>query len=209
MLSPGPRPPLTPAQALALVRGCRARGAILVEGWSDEAALGAVAANEAAMLADRGIVVLPLGGVTNIGKFAGALDTLPTPPRLCGLYDASEEAVALRHLRHAGWSALTTRAAAAAAGFFACERDLEDELIRAAGAEAVECLLAQEDDLASFRRFQRQPEHRGRAVQAQLHRFMGTRAGRKERLAFLVASSLPASRVPAPLRALLRYALAQ
>ena len=46
-------------------------------------------------------------------------------------------------------------------------------------------------------------------MQAQLHRFMGTRAGRKERLAFLVASSLPASRVPAPLRALLRYALAQ
>ncbi len=209
MLAPGPRPPLTPAQALALVGERRARTAILVEGWSDEAALEAVAASEAAALADRGVVVLPLGGVTNIGKFAGALDTLPAPPRLCGLYDASEEAVALRHLRHAGWPDLDTRAAAAAAGFFACERDLEDELIRAAGAQAVEALLAQEDDLASFRRFQRQPGHRERAVEAQLHRFMGTRAGRKERLAFLVAASLPAARVPAPLRALLRFALAQ
>lgn len=208
MLATGLRSPLTPAQALALVERHRARTAVLVEGWSDEAALEAIAANASVTLADHGIVVLPLGGVTNIGKFAAALDASPAPPRLCGLYDASEEAVALRHLRHAGLPVLATRADAAAAGFFACERDLEEELIRAAGAEAVEALLALDDDLASFRRFQRQPEHRGHTVDAQLRRFMGTRAGRKERVASRIASSLPAARVPAPLRALLRHALA-
>ncbi len=207
MLATGLRPPLTPAQAMALVDGRRAHTAILVEGWSDEAALEAVAANERVALADHGVVVLPLGGVTNIGKFAAALDALPAPPRVCGLYDASEEAVALRHLRRTGLAELASRADAAAAGFFACERDLEDELIRAAGPAAVEELLAQDNDLASFRRFQRQPEHRAQALSAQLRRFMGTRAGRKERLASRIASSLPAARVPAPLRALLRHAL--
>ena len=39
--TPGPRPPLDPDAARRLVSAARARAAILVEGWSDQAALEA------------------------------------------------------------------------------------------------------------------------------------------------------------------------
>ena len=207
MPAAGLRAPLTPAQALAFVDARQARTAILVEGWSDEAALEAVAATAGIALAEHGVIVLALGGVTNIGRFATELQSVPRRPRLCGLYDASEEAVVLRQLRRIELPAPVARSDAEGAGFFACDRDLEDELIRAAGAAAVEELLALDDDLASFRRFQRQPEQRDKPLAAQLHRFMGTRAGRKERVAWRIAAALPATRVPAPLRALLQHAL--
>ncbi len=199
----GIQPPLTVAQALARVTQARARAAILVEGWSDEAAIEAAALHGGAALAARGVVLLPVGGVTNLGKFAQALRAETPSLQLAGLYDASEESVALRGLQRAGLLAAPTREAAAGAGFHACESDLEDELIRAAGTDVVERLLAQEMALASFRRFQRQPEHRERALHAQLKRFMGTRAGRKARFGLLLAEALAPERLPAPLRAVL------
>jgi len=41
--TPGPRPPLDPDAARRLVSAAQARAAILVEGWSDQAALEALA----------------------------------------------------------------------------------------------------------------------------------------------------------------------
>jgi hypothetical protein len=207
-LATGIRPPLTVPEALERVAQARARAAILVEGWSDEAAVEAAARGRGLALADAGIVVLPLGGITNLGKFAAALAAHDPGLRLAGLYDASEEVVALRALQRAGFPAMATRDAAARAGFFACDADLEDELIRAVGAAAVERLLWAEDALASFRRFQRMPEHRERALHAQLNRFMGTRAGRKARFGFLMAAALAPDRIPAPLRHVLARAAA-
>ncbi len=205
-LAEGIRPPLTVPQALERVTRASARATILVEGWSDEAAVEAVARTCGLALADEGVVVLPLGGITNLCRFAEALLAREPGLRLAGLYDASEEPVALRALRHAGVGDVTTRAEAVRAGFFACEADLEDELIRAAGTDVVERLLSVEDELASFRRFQRMPEHRDRALHGQLKRFMGTRAGRKARFGFLMASTLAAERIPAPLRDVLARA---
>ena len=48
-------------------------------------------------------------------------------------------------------------------GFYVCESDLEDELIRSLGAEAVEAILDAQGDLPSFRTLQKQPAWRGRA----------------------------------------------
>ena len=202
----GIQPPLSLAQALERVT--RAGAAILVEGWSDEAALEAAARGDGTPLARRGVAVVPVGGITNLGPFAQALRAERPDLRLAGLYDASEEGVALRALRRAGAIAVPERDAAARAGFFACERDLEDELIRAVGGAAVERLLAQEGELASFRRFQAQREHRGGELHAQLKRFMGTRAGRKAHFGGLLAAALPPDRLPAPLRAVLAFAQA-
>ena len=89
-------------------------------------------------------------------------------------------------------------------GFFVCEVDLEDELIRALGVAAVERVLDQEGELASFRILQRQPAQRGRATEHQLHRFLGTRSGRKVRYGQLLIEALDLARVPRPLDLLLQ-----
>jgi hypothetical protein len=203
----GPRRPLEVAEALALVVDRDARAAVLVEGWSDEAAVVALAGRRAVSLARERVVVLPIGGVTNLGRFATALRAQVPAAALAGLYDASEERLALRALERSGVLSAATRAQAEAAGFFACEDDLEDELIRALGPEAVERIVAREDELASFRRFQAQPEHRGRALHAQLKRFLGTRAGRKIRYGALLVDALDAERVPLALRRVLAHLL--
>jgi len=117
--------------------------------------------------------------------------------RLAGLCDIAELAHVRRGLERAGMAAdadgLTD---AAQHGFYACDVDLEDELIRALGAPAVERVLDGEGELASFHRFQDQPAQRGREWHAQLHRFLGTRAGRKVRYGALLVDALDLDRVP-------------
>ena len=91
---------------------------------------------------------------------------------------------------------MTTNERIEAHGFYACDADLEDELIRAVGTAAVERVLGAEGELASFRRFQDQPAQRGRELHAQLRRFLGTRAGRKVRYGSLLVDALELYRVP-------------
>jgi hypothetical protein len=128
--------------------------------------------------------------------------------KVSGLYDASEEVLTLRCLERAGLGANLTRAGAESVGFFSCVNDLEDELIRALGSAAVEALLEAQDELRSFRLFQRQPMQQGRDTHSQLKRFMGTRAGRKIRYGSLLVAALPPDRVPLPLKRVLAHAVA-
>jgi hypothetical protein len=205
MLLAGPRRPL---EAIDRVVRERARCAILVEGWSDEAAVEAWAAACAVDLRSRAVVVLPVGGITNMGKFLSALRAPGLGVRVSGLYDASEEFQTLRCLERAGLGTKLTRESAESSGFFGCVDDLEDELIRALGTAAVESLLEMQDELRSFRRFQRQPAQQGRDTHSQLKRFMGTRAGRKIRYGSLLVAALAPDRVPLPLRRVLLHAVA-
>jgi len=207
MPTPGPRRPLSISEALELVRCAGARSAILVEGWSDQAAVDAWAESLTVDLASRGVAVIPIGGITNFGKFASALATSGLGLRLSGLYDASEESLTLRSLAREGLVRDLTRTSAEEAGFFCCDIDLEDELIRALGTDAVEELLDAQGELASFRRFQSQPAQKMRDTHSQMKRFMGTRAGRKIRYGSLLVSALTPARVPLPLRQVLSRAL--
>jgi hypothetical protein len=202
----GPRRPLEVSEGVAATTQDKVRSAILVEGWSDEAAVQAWAQTSGLDLADNGIIVLAVGGITNLGKFAAALRESAPGVRLCGLYDASEEVVALRSLERAGLVANLTREAAATLGFFACDNDLEDELIRALGPIAVERILESEGEMPSFRRFQIQPAQRGWDAHRLLKRFMGTRAGRKVRYGSLLVQALAPEDVPAPLKRALEFA---
>jgi hypothetical protein len=90
-----------------------------------------------------------------------------------------------------------------------CSADLEDELIRALGPAAVEQIIEAEGELRSLRTFQRQPAQRTRSPQQQLHRFMGTRSGRKSRYAGLLAGAVALSQVPRPLDRVLAPAAAR
>jgi len=84
-------------------------------------------------------------------------------------------------------------------GFYVCVSDLEDELIRALGADTIERILEARGDLGSFRTFQRQPAQRGRSTEAHLRRFMGTHRGRKIEYAALLVGALDLDRIPRPL----------
>ncbi len=204
-LVPGPWPPLGAEAACELLIGANARAVILVEGWSDQAALESLALRRGRDLTAEGIAVVPMGGITNIGKFAEALGPRGLRLRLAGLCDAAEEPYVTRSLHCMGLGSALTREETEALGFFVCEADLEDELIRALGTAAVERVLESEGELESFRRFQDQPAQRGRSTHAHLRRFMGTRARRKIRYGSLLVDALPLERVPRALDLVLTY----
>ena len=156
---------MTVTAAVEALDGARAHTAILVEGWSDQAALEALARRRDVDLRARGIGVVPIGGITNVGKFADALGPRGLGLRLGGLYDAAEEPYLMRSLCRAGFASALTRAEAEKLGFYVCDADLEDELIRSLGTTAVERILATEGELDSFRRFQAQPAQRAHAFE--------------------------------------------
>jgi hypothetical protein len=196
---PGPRPPLGAEAARELLVRANARAAILVEGWSDQAALESLAARQGRDLSLEAVVVVPTGGITNFGKFAEALGPRGLGARLAGLCDAAEERHLARVVERQGLGSAGTRETLETLGFFVCDADLEDELIRSLGTAAVERVVADEGELESFRRFQEQPAQRGRSTHAQLRRFLGTRARRKIRYGSLLVGALPLERVPRPL----------
>lgn len=179
-----------------MLNGANARAVILVEGWSDQAALEALARRRGRNLTAEGIGVVPMGGITNIDKFARALGPRGLGLRLAGLCDAAEEPYVTQTLHRLELGSAQTREEREALGFFVCEADLEDELIRAVGTAGVERVIESAGELDSFRRFQDQPAQRGRGTHAHLRRFMGTRARRKIRYGSLLVDALPLERVP-------------
>jgi hypothetical protein len=180
-----------------------ARTVVLVEGLSDQAAVEAVARRHGRDLAAEGVVVLAMGGATNIGRFLGLLGPRGAGLTLTGLCDAGEEAYFRRTLERAGFGTATTREEMAELGFYVCDADLEDELIRSLGAAGVEQVIDAQGDLNAFRLLQQQPAQRGRTVEAHLRRFMGSGSGRKIRYASLLVDALDPARVPTPLTLLL------
>jgi hypothetical protein len=191
------------AAELAGVTGLRA--VALVEGASDAAALETLAARRGLPLADGGIAIAVMGGATNVGHYLGALGPRGLDVRLAGLCDAAEEPYFRRALAQAGLGAVPSRRQLEGLGFYVCTADLEDELIRALGTEAVQEIIAGQGELGSFRRFQRQPAQARRSTEQQLHRFMGTRSGRKAQYARLLAGAVGRDRIPWPLDGLLGH----
>ena len=90
-------------------------------------------------------------------------------------------------------------------GFYVCVEDLEDELIRALGADAVEEVVDAQGDLGSFRTLQKQPAWRGQPREEQLRRFMGSGGSRKIRYARLLVDALELDQMPRPLDLLLAH----
>ncbi|MGH9243869.1 MAG: TOPRIM nucleotidyl transferase/hydrolase domain-containing protein [Acidimicrobiales bacterium] len=197
-------PPVA-AAAQALVAGVDSRAVVLVEGISDQFALEALAARHGRNLDAEGISIVPMGGATTIGRFLRVFGPQGCDVRLAGLCDAAEEGDFRRGLERAGLGSSLTRAEMEALGFYVCVADLEDELIRSLGAAPVEEVVDAQGELGSFRTFQKQPAQRGRSNEAQLRRFMGTRGGRKIRMAPVLVDALDLARVPRPLDRVLAH----
>ncbi|MGK5530431.1 TOPRIM nucleotidyl transferase/hydrolase domain-containing protein [Streptomyces sp. URMC 129] len=180
--------PGAPARELAVRLPVRA--VVLLEGPSDAAAVGALAAGRGRDLAAEGVCVLSMGGAMGVGRFARLLGPTGLDLRLAGLCDEAERGFYAR-----GWQGEQT--------FFVCAADLEDELIRALGMTRVEEVVRAEGDLRALHTFLRQPAQRGRTPQQQMRRFLGTKKGRKIHYGRALVEALDPDRVPAPLDALL------
>lgn len=182
------------------------RSVVLVEGVSDQRALEALARRRGRDLDAEHVFVVPMGGATNIGHHLRRLGAPAAGLRVAGLCDAAEEGDFRRHLEWAGLGAPRTRSEMERLGFYVCDADLEDELIRALGVPAVERVLDGAGELELFRKFQKQPAWRQGAVADQLRRFLGTHRGRKIQTAALLVDALELDRVPRPLDGVLASA---
>jgi hypothetical protein len=153
---------------------------VFVEGASDRAALLTLAKRRGRDLDAEGVDVVAIGGAHALPRFlASAPNT-----RLVGLCDAGEAREFTRELEHV----------------HVCDTDLEDELIRAVGAERLQEIIETQGELHSFRTLQKQPAQRARTIEQQLRVFLGNR---KIRYAELLVGALDLAKVPRPLDALL------
>jgi hypothetical protein len=167
-------------------------GVVLVEGASDRRAVETLARRRGRDLETEGVAVVPMGGYGNLPRVLRQYRDL----RRAGLYDVGEERHFLRAL------GCDDRGQLERVGFYACTLDLEDELTRAVGPDGMERVLAEQGELRAFRTYQRQPAHRARPLEEQLHGFMWNR---KQKYAVLLAEALDLERVPRPLDLVLTH----
>ena len=150
---------------------------VLVEGITDRLALEAVARRLGLGL--DGVEIVPIGGAQAVRRAAAEY----AGERIAGLCDHNEERYFRRVLPDAT---------------FVCVKDIEDELIRAAGVERIEEVVAAEGELDAFRKFQDQLYWRGRPVEAQLRRWLQN-GGRYLRYPPLIVAALEPNEIPQPL----------
>jgi hypothetical protein len=191
------------AAAQLAARGCSLRGVLVVEGESDQRVLETIASRLGRDLAGEGVAIVPIGGATNLGHLLREVAAADAAITVSGLCDADQEQAFRWHLRVAGLGAPRDRAELAALGFHVCDRDLEDELLRAAGTDAALAVVEAQDEARAFATFRRQPAQRDRPVDEQLRRFIGTRSGRKARYGQALAEALDLTALPTPLRLVL------
>jgi hypothetical protein len=125
------------ATAAALERARHARSIVLVEGISDQIAVETLASLQARDLTKEGVVVVPIGGAQSVSRVLARFRPTGAGLRVSGLCDAAEERHFCRELARAGYAQPDTRSELEREGFFVCDRDLEDELIRAVGPDAI------------------------------------------------------------------------
>jgi len=181
------------------------RAVVLVEGISDQVAVETLAQRRGRNLDAEGISVVPIGGAQAIGKFLARYGPQGLDLKLAGLYDAGQEGDFRRGLDRAGLGSDLTRVEMERLGFYVCVADLEDELIRALGAAAVEDVVDAHGDLGPFRTLQKQPAWQGRPTEEQLRRFMGSGGRRKIRYARFLVEALDLDQVPRPLDLVLAH----
>jgi hypothetical protein len=152
---------------------------VLVEGITDRIALEAVAAKLGRDLESDGVEIVPIGGAQAIRNAFARYGGEP----VAGLCDVGEERWFRRVL---------------GAATYACVKDLEDELIRALGADRVQEVVATQGELDTFRSFQNQLYWRGRPVELQLRRWLQN-GGRQHRYPPHLIEAMEPDEIPRPL----------
>ena len=198
----GPNAPVE-ATERALEKVELASAVILVEGVSDQIAIETLALRRGRNLDADQIVVVPVGGAQASFKFMRAFGPTGEGLALAGLCDADAAETFRRALTKAKVGQPQSELDMVNLGFHVCHRDLEEELIRAAGPDRVLAVAESQGELGSFGTFQRQPEWREAPLADQLHRFIQVKARRSLRYARLLVETINSDSMPAPLVAVL------
>ncbi|MFS3128967.1 TOPRIM nucleotidyl transferase/hydrolase domain-containing protein [Nocardioides sp. Bht2] len=170
---------------------------ILVEGESDKAAVETLAPRFGVDLETEQITVQVINGA---GNFRAAIaESVAQGHRVGGLYDEGEERYVAGALNRQVGEDLTRQ------GFFACRRDLEEELIRATGVVGVTAILEAKNDLKGFRQFQAQEAHSSEQADEQLRRYVSANGARKREYAARMAEEVPFEDVPEPMTGLINW----
>jgi predicted ATPase len=172
-----------------------ARAVILVEGASDQHALEALAERRRRNLDAEGVSIIAMGGAGAIGTYLGLFGPNGFDLPVAGLCDLAEEQLFTGALVRAGHT-IASRADLEQRGFFVCDLDLEDELIRAIGASDVVLLIDAAGDLAAFQALQQQPNYQAASLDDQVRAFVKRD---KIKYASLLVDALDLASVPAPL----------
>lgn len=179
-----------------------AKSVVLVEGISDLFALRALAQRNGRDLDSEGVTIVDMEGAGGLDTFLKLLGPDGFKLRIAGLCDCDKEPQWAQIVMQAKLCRGTTRTDLNNAGFFVCDRDLEDELIRAHGITDMLKLIDEEGETNAFTKFCVQPDQKGKTQVEQLRSFMGKK-GRKVRYAPLVIDRLPLAKVPSPLSGVL------
>jgi hypothetical protein len=174
---------------------------VLLEGLSDVAAVRTVAATLGIDLVGSSVRVVDMGGATNVRRCVRAA-VQQRGPRVVGMCDVKEAGFVVRALRDVG-CAVGSATDLPRWGFQLCDRDLEDELLRALTPSQLGVVLTGLGLTARFEAFRRQPAWSGRDPHEQLRRFAGVASGRKELMAQALAAALDATTLPPPIAALM------
>lgn len=186
----------------ARAAGEAGQAVILVEGVSDQRAVETLARRQGRDLHSEDIAVIPIAGATNLARFLDLLGPGGHDVPVAGLCDAGEEREFRAALDHAGIGSPNDRLTMELAGFYVCDTDLEDELIRALGADRLLALIESQRQLRRFHSFQNQPAQRHKTIEQQLWRWLGNH---KIRYAPLMVDALDLDAVPRPLRGVLAH----
>ncbi len=178
---------------------------VLVEGMSDKAVVETLAKRQGRDLAVESIRIISVGGASKFGRLLKRFGPQGLSLVLGGLIDADEKTRLTVNLKRAGFRAGFSEEYLARLGFFVCDADLEDEMLRAVGLPQVLEIVEKQGELGAFRKMQRQPAWRDKSLHAQLHRFIGTKSGRKVCYGRLLADAVALDLVPTPLAALLSW----
>jgi len=173
-----------------------ARSVILVEGPSDQHALEALAERRGRNLDAEGVSIVPIGGANTVKTYLQLFGPQGFDLPVAGLVDEAEERVCARGLEASGLGANLDRAAMEQLGFFVCIADLEDELLRALGAQDAEALIDAHGDLAEFQTLQQQPQYQAASLDDQVKAFVRKR---KIEYAPLLVDRIDLARMPRPL----------
>ena len=173
---------------------------VLVEGRSDQAALAALEVRRGRDLRGEGVAIVPGRRSDTVGRSWPTSGPTGSACEPAGLCDVGEVGAYRRAVQRAGLGPEHGPADPESLGIHVCVTDLEDELIRGPGADAVVQVIEAQGELRSLRTLQQQPAQRGRTIEAHLHRFMGSKGGRKLRYARLLVEALDLDAVPAPAR---------
>jgi hypothetical protein len=177
---------------------------VLVEGRSDRIAVEALAARLGYELSAAHISIVDVGGVTNFRAHLETFGPKGQNLRVAGLCDHAETDIVIRALEAARVGHAVTPRSMAALGFFVCEGDLEDELLKAVGVPATLAIIEACGALPRFRLTQRQLPYRTASLKTQVRHLM---TQRKIEYAPHLVAAMDLKKVPEPLAALLRFVM--